>query len=259
MASYMPEPLFGPKLARVVALADRVNAEFRPDLLTADTARRVAKAMPDTHPSGDQITAALRYATAEVADVAPVAEETPEQRRGRIWGQNLGNRLRAGADPAHLLSMTRLYAPASELPRLLREHFPEAHAADEAHAAEVKRDKARGLAAAVAAMAAHLAAPESPAGVKAGKGAQEARQAPAPEPKRQPLDPHAPLPPMSWQDMKQQLARLEIEAASNDPPPNAAARIARLRQILGETEPAAPPPETQPAERSARQWEPVHA
>ena len=62
--SYLPEALHGPKLARVLALAPRIEVEFRRELLTADLARRVAKALPDSLPSGDAITSAFTHLTA---------------------------------------------------------------------------------------------------------------------------------------------------------------------------------------------------
>jgi hypothetical protein len=71
VGSYLPEALHGPKLARVLALAPRIEVEFRRELLTADLARRVAKALPDSLPSGDAITSALRFALPDDAPPLP--------------------------------------------------------------------------------------------------------------------------------------------------------------------------------------------
>lgn len=56
----------------------------------------------------------------------------------------------------------------------------------------------------------------------------------APEPEKPPIDPHATGRPLTLPEMRARLALFEREAKGNDPPPNAAARIAMLRERIDE-------------------------
>jgi hypothetical protein len=52
------------------------------------------------------------------------------------------------------------------------------------------------------------------------------------EPEKPPVDPHAPGRPLTLPELHRKLFRLQREAASADPPPNAAERIASLQQRI---------------------------
>jgi hypothetical protein len=235
-AGAMADPPTGSKAAKLFARGPRLEVEFPSHVLTADTARRVGRqfaAVPDY----EALAAALRHVaeTLAAADAMPEAE-TPEQRRGRIWGQWLGDRLRQGADPAHLLSLTRAHAPESERRAIIARHFPAEAQAEDERAAEVRRDKARNAADPAAARARVAAA----LGAALGNAwrAPPLHAGPSNPPQQPPEPPPAPPEPPPLR-LAEQLRRLEVEAASNDPPPNAAARIAALRRKLaGEEAPA---------------------
>ena len=99
--------------------------------------------------------------------------------------------------------------------------YPDEARAAADHAVEVRRDKAQAAERVAQAVAATL------------KPAKVAKSAPAPvEPPSEAMDPHAPAQPMTLRQMRDRLVRLEREAATNDPPPNAEQRIAALRDRI---------------------------
>jgi len=218
VGAYTPEPLHGPKLARLAAFGPRFDAEFPARAFTTDTARKVARALPDTLPGYDAIAGALRFAMPAEAQQAAPAIPTERPRFGMEF---VTRRLREGGDPAHLLSLVRTYDSPEVVREVMATHFPDALRAEEARAAEVARDKAKAAAALAAAVGNAWRAPPLHAGPSGA--------APPPPPP----PPERPAPRLA-----EQLRRLEVEAASNDPPPNAAARIAALRQRLAQEAPA---------------------
>lgn len=226
VGSYTPEPLHGPKLARLLALAPRFEQEFPAHAFTPDTARRVGKALPDTLPTYEAIAGALRFAMP--ADALPQAEaETPEQRRGRIWAAFITAKLRAGADPANLLSLAQQQVPASELPGILATHWPEVAKAEAARTAEVRRDKAR---AAEQAAAQLQAAQQVAQAVGSTWRAPPLHAQPAPPPAHLAKQPAA-APRQSLVHPLQMLRKLEaaVEAGDTAPATRAAAVALRAR------------------------------
>jgi len=169
------------------------------------------------------------------------------------WHGFIASRLVGGGDRAHLLSLAKRYAEPDELRGIMAAFYSTELAAEEAHAAEVRRDKARAAESVAAAVAAALrspdarrpkptpdqparpAAPEPPV---AREGARASQSAPDDNPPP-PADPHEPGRPLTLDELRARLARFEREAASNDPPPNAAQRIAWLRERIATEEPAA--------------------
>lgn len=191
------------------------------------------------------------------------------------WMQFIARRLGEGGDREHLRSLAKRYAGA-ELPEILRRLFADGDAsptrgAEEYPRAEVERtvaklighppDRMRAIHAQtylgqLRRFAPDLAAEFEGELLQLTRGVREPEtlgqalgkvlrmqprkvpgkpQAPTAGP-APPMDPHSPPAEVSWADLKRQLAKLEIEAATPDPPPNAAARIARLRETLGRME-----------------------
>jgi hypothetical protein len=217
---------------RLRAYGGALHADFAPSVFTAESARHVAR---HANPKGffpryAEVAAALvAWAKANPPSTKALPGPTtagPSKPGAGHWHGFIAARLVAGGDRAHLLSLARTYASPDELRGIMAAFYPAEAQREEQHAAEVRRDKAAAAAAVVKAAAAAL----KPA--KAPKAAPVQPDAPPP------MDPHAPPPPLSVAEMRAQLARLERDAATNDPPPRAAQRIERLRERLQQEAPA---------------------
>jgi hypothetical protein len=218
---------------RLRVYGQSLQADFAPSVFTATSARHVAR---HANPKGffpryAEVCAALvAWAKANPIGPKPLPggrrPEGPSRPGAGQWHGFIAARLVAGGDRAHLLSLARTYASPDELRGIMAAFYPAEAQREEQHAAEVRRDKAAAAAAVVKAAAAAL----KPA--KAPKAAPVQPDAPPP------MDPHAPPPPLSVAEMRAQLARLERDAATNDPPPRAAQRIERLRERLQQEAPA---------------------
>jgi hypothetical protein len=212
---------------RLRIYGESLQADFAPSVFTAESARHVART---ANPKGffpryPEVCAALT-AWAKDNPVGPKrlpggAPEGPSRPGAGHWHGFIAGRLVAGGDRANLLSLARQYAPPAEVRSIMAAFYPDELRAEERHAAEVRRDKAQAAAQVVKAAAAAL------------KPAKAPKPAAAPaEPAPAAMDPHWPLPKPTLREMRDNLVRLEREAATADPPPNAAQRIARLRERI---------------------------
>jgi hypothetical protein len=141
------------------------------------------------------------------------------------WHSFIANRLVAGGNRAHLLSLAKRYAEPDELAGIMRAFFTDDLRAEEQHAAEVRRDKARAVEAVVEAVAKSLSRRKPPRPATSADPFAPVEPKPA-------VDPHAPGRPLTLPEMHRKLFRLQREAASPDPPPNVADRIARLQENI---------------------------
>jgi hypothetical protein len=153
---------------------------------------------------------------------APPKPAIPGAKGGAgYWHGYVASRLVAGADRTHLLSLAKAYASPDELRGILAAFYPAEAQAEADHAAEVRRDKARAVEDVAKAVARSLSARKP-----AMKSAKPEPEAPPP------VDPHAPGRPLTLRELHAKLIRFQREAASPDPPPNAADRIARLQERI---------------------------
>jgi hypothetical protein len=233
VGAYCPEPLHGPKLARVVAFALRFDAEFPARAFTTDTARRVAKALPDTHPTFEQIAGALRFAMP--AEEALPAPAIPTE-RPRFGMEFITRRLREGGDRAHLLSLCRAYDPPEVVREVMAAHFPEELRAEDERAAEVKRDKARNAASLAAAQVRAVQAEAVARAVGGTLRAAPLHAPPAPPvvalPAHLDRQQQAPAPRESPVHRLQMLRQLEAEVAGGQATPAAQAVAVAMRASL---------------------------
>jgi hypothetical protein len=207
---------------RVEAYADMLRGKYPASAFTRESLEAVA-AESKFFPSYGEVCQRLTALWTKPA--APPQPAIAGAKAGAgYWHGFIASRLVGGGDRAHLLSLARTYATPDELAGIMAAFYPaEARAAAD-HAAEIKRDKARATEAVTKAVAASLSRPK-PAKPSA---------MPEPEAPKPAVDPHAPGRPLTLPELRAKLAVIEREAKGNDPPPNAAGRIAMLQERIAE-------------------------
>jgi hypothetical protein len=219
--------------------AAALRHEFNPAVFTAASALDVARHANNRgfFPTYAQVCEALvKWAKANPvrpsvpalpgpAGAAPAQVERPKFGRAFV-----ARRLSEGADRKHLLSMVRAYDPPAEVRAVMAEFYPADLAAEDEHAAEVRRDKAK--AAAAAAVAAALRSPDARRpGVPNPKRQAQAGDVP-PEPPPAPPDEPASAPqrtPAEVRELVRTLAMLEQAHAAGVQTAGGIGRIEALR------------------------------
>lgn len=208
--------------AKIAAYSPMLRGKYAPGAFTMDSLEAVAsglKFFPSYGELCDRLTAYWRENRPTPAGPAIAGPNTPGAGH---WHGYIAGRLVAGGDRQHLLSLAKRYAEPAELEGIMRAFYSQEMASETAHASEVRRDKGRAAEDIAKAVAKSLSRPKLPR-------ASTLPDAPPPKP---PVDPHAPGRLLDQAELKARLIRLEREAASNDPPPNAQARIAQLRSRI---------------------------
>ena len=210
-----------------------LREDFAESVFTAASARYVAR---NANPKGffpryAEVCAALTDWAKENPPRRPAlpggAPEGPSKPGAGHWHGYIAGRLVAGGDRAHLLSLAKAYAPPEELRSIMAAFYRDDLREQEQHAVEVRRDKAAAAAAVAKAAAAAL------------KSAKPAKAQPVEPEAPEPADPHAPGRRLTLAGLRAKLVRLEKDAASPDPPPNAQQRIAWLKERIEQERAAA--------------------
>lgn len=154
---------------KVIAYHAMLTAKFPPSVFTVESLGHVATTAnkAGTFATYGQVCAALEaWARANpVASGAPasaaIPAPAPRVERPRFPLEWVTGRLRAGADRAHILSLIRTYDPPEVVRAIMATHYPAELRAEDEHAAEVRRDKARAAERAKAAVVAALRSPDA--------------------------------------------------------------------------------------------------
>jgi hypothetical protein len=206
---------------KILAYASLLGGKYPASAFTRESLEAVAAGLKFFPAYGELCDRLSAYWRENRPKSAGPAIAGPSKPGAGHWHGFIAARLVAGGDRAHLLSLARAYASPDELRGIMAAFYPDEAQADADHAAEVRRDKARGAEAVAKAVARSLSARKP-----AMKSAKPEPEAPPP------VDPHAPGRPLTLRELHLRLVRFQREAAGNDPPPNVHQRIAWLQERI---------------------------
>lgn len=126
--------------ARFLTLAPRLRTDFPESAFTPATAQDVCEGLDALPAYAD-----LRNRLQALGPFQQPMRRDQEDNQTDAWRTYLRQRLGAGGDPAHLLSLAKTHVPDSGKERLIHDLFPDAWRREQSRRAEVARDKAKGL------------------------------------------------------------------------------------------------------------------